>query len=132
MVGHLSAIPASGKCIAIANLWSPHCPAIPLPATCLQLVWTVGQSGHDIAVHADPGNWEVPSYVAKDFAEMFVNERAKVAKALNKPFILEETGKDVRPSSHNTSVTCQCLACLEAGYCSEYLGGAKIRFRCPC
>jgi hypothetical protein len=47
---------------------------------------------------ADPGDWRVPSYVAKDFAEKFIHERASMAKALNKPFILEETGKDVRLS----------------------------------
>lgn len=92
-----------------------HC----LPPVC-SLSGLLGSPKHDTAVHADPGNWEVPSYVAKDFAEMFVNERAKVAKALNKPFILEETGKDVRPSPHNASVTSQCLACLETGQCDEY------------
>ena len=46
---------------------------------------------------ADPGNWEVPSYVAADFATDFIHQRAKVAQAANKPFILEETGKAVRP-----------------------------------
>ena len=58
---------------------------------------------HDIkAAHervrprADPGNWQVPAYVASDFASMFVYERAQIAKAANKPFILEETGKEVR------------------------------------
>lgn len=45
--------------------------------------------------HADPGNWEVPAYVAGDFAKQFVYERAKIAHAQNKPFILEETGKGV-------------------------------------
>ncbi len=48
-------------------------------------------------LHADPGNWEVPYYVAADFATEFVYQRAKVAQAANKPFILEETGKAVRP-----------------------------------
>lgn len=47
-------------------------------------------------MHADPGNWQVPAYVASDFASMFVYERAQIAKAANKPFILEETGKEVR------------------------------------
>ncbi len=46
---------------------------------------------------ADPGNWEVPYYVAADFATDFVYQRAKIAQAANKPFILEETGKAVRP-----------------------------------
>ncbi len=46
-------------------------------------------------LHADPGNWQVPAYVASDFANMFVYERAQIAKAANKPFILEETGKEV-------------------------------------
>ena len=45
---------------------------------------------------ADPGNWEVPYYVAADFATDFIHQRAKVAQAANKPFILEETGKAVR------------------------------------
>ncbi len=44
--------------------------------------------------------------MAKDFAEMFVNERAKVAKALNKPFILEETGKDVISFPNTTRIAC--------------------------
>lgn len=88
---------------------------------------------HDSAVFADPGNWDVPSYVAKDFAEMFVNERAKIAKALNKPFILEETGKDVSPSLYSTSITSGCFACLEAGDCKS-VGSAKTGtlFSCAC
>jgi hypothetical protein len=45
--------------------------------------------------HADPGNWQVPAYVAGDFATQFVYERAKIAHAQNKPFIMEETGKGV-------------------------------------
>lgn len=44
---------------------------------------------------ADPGNWAVPAYVAADFATGYVYERAQIAKAANKPFILEETGKAV-------------------------------------
>ena len=46
--------------------------------------------------HADPGNWAVPYFVAADFATDFIYERAKVARAANKPFILEETGKAVK------------------------------------
>jgi hypothetical protein len=53
--------------------------------------------------HADPGNWEVPAYVAGDFATQFVYERAKIAHAQNKPFIMEETGKGV--SQQNISRT---------------------------
>ena len=45
---------------------------------------------------ADPGNWQVPPYVAADFANTFLYERAQIAQAQNKPWILEETGKDVR------------------------------------
>ncbi len=44
---------------------------------------------------ADPGNWGVPPYAAADFASSFVYERAQIARAQNKPFILEETGKEV-------------------------------------
>ena len=44
---------------------------------------------------ADPGNWQVPPYVAADFANTFLYERAQIAQAQNKPWILEETGKDV-------------------------------------
>lgn len=45
---------------------------------------------------ADPGNWQVPPYVAADFANTFLYKRAQIAHAQNKPWILEETGKDVR------------------------------------
>ena len=38
----------------------------------------------------------MPYYVAADFATDFIHQRAKVAQAANKPFILEETGKAVR------------------------------------
>ena len=37
--------------------------------------------------------------MAADFATDFVYQRAKVAQAANKPFILEETGKAVWPLS---------------------------------
>lgn len=58
---------------------------------------------------ADPGNWEVASYVAADFATDFIHQRAKVAQAANKPFILEETGKAVKPppTSSNACHNCQ-------------------------
>ena len=48
---------------------------------------------------ADPGNWGVPPYAAADFASNFVYERAQIARAQNKPFILEETGKEVGAAS---------------------------------
>ena len=41
-------------------------------------------------------------YKAKAFANQFIADRAAVAHAAGKPYILEETGKDVRPPFSNS------------------------------
>lgn len=56
---------------------------------------------------ADPGSWGIPAADVAEFANTFIYSRAQIAQALNKPFILEETGVDVRSSSH-------CLCHTEA------------------
>lgn len=45
---------------------------------------------------ADPGSWGIEARKAAAFANQFIADRAAVAHALGKPYILEETGKDVR------------------------------------
>ena len=45
---------------------------------------------------ADPGSWQIAAATAGDFANIFVYARAKVANAIGKPWILEETGMEVR------------------------------------
>ncbi len=45
---------------------------------------------------ADPGSWQIAAPVAGDFANIFLYARAKIANAVGKPWILEETGMEVR------------------------------------
>ena len=45
---------------------------------------------------ADPGSWQIAAPVAGDFANIFLYARAKIANAIGKPWILEETGMEVR------------------------------------
>ena len=45
---------------------------------------------------ADPGSWGIPAADAAAFANQFLNDRAAVAHMIGKPYILEETGMDVR------------------------------------
>ena len=47
---------------------------------------------------ADPGSWGIPADSVAEFANRFIYSRAQIAEATGKPFILEETGMDVRPS----------------------------------
>ena len=46
---------------------------------------------------ADPGSWNIPADSVVEFANSFIYTRAQIANAIGKPFILEETGMDVRP-----------------------------------
>ncbi len=53
-----------------------------------------------LCAHADPGSWGIPADSVAEFANSFIYSRAQIANAIGKPFILEETGMDVRlPSS---------------------------------
>ena len=45
-------------------------------------------------MHADPGSWGIPTAEFAAFANQFLNDRATVAHAAGKPYILEETGMD--------------------------------------
>jgi hypothetical protein len=54
--------------------------------------------------------------VAGDFAKHFVYERAKIAHAQNKPFIMEETGKGV---SQQSTMTCASFSAWNAGMISD-------------
>jgi mannan endo-1,4-beta-mannosidase len=47
-------------------------------------------------MHADPSNFGIPASSASAFLAAFISSRAAVAQAAGKPFILEETGMDVR------------------------------------
>ena len=47
-------------------------------------------------LHADPGSWQIPADSVAEFANSFIYSRAQIAHAIGKPFILEETGMDVR------------------------------------
>jgi mannan endo-1,4-beta-mannosidase len=44
--------------------------------------------------HADPGSWGIPTPNFASFANQFLADRAAVAHAAGKPYILEETGMD--------------------------------------
>ena len=46
---------------------------------------------------ADPGSWGIPADSVAEFANSFIYSRAQIANTIGKPFILEETGMDVRP-----------------------------------
>ena len=56
-----------------------------------------------LALHADPGSWQIPADSVAEFANTFIYSRAQIANAIGKPFILEETGMDVRSSCPSTS-----------------------------
>ncbi|CAL8463202.1 g2736 [Coccomyxa elongata] len=45
-------------------------------------------------VHVYPGSWGIPADSVAEFANSFIYSRAQIAKAIGKPFILEETGMD--------------------------------------
>ena len=45
---------------------------------------------------ADPSNWGFPSSIVQQFANTFLSDRAAVASAVGKPWVLEETGCNVR------------------------------------
>ncbi len=53
-----------------------------------------------LCAHADPGSWGIPADSAAEFANSFIYSRAQIANAIGKPFILEETGMDVRSLPH--------------------------------
>ena len=50
---------------------------------------------------ADPDNWAIQAYEFDWVNQNFIADRAAIAHAQNKPFIIEETGMQVRlaPSS---------------------------------
>lgn len=81
-----------------------------------------------VRLRADPGNWQVPAYVASDFASMFVYERAQIAKAANKPFILEETGKEVRPDRTMRPLVCISLFLSSRAVLKRAAGIAALVF----
>ena len=104
-----------------ANLADPniafgtaHCCEPPLPPMLLQLPcpdapaalqkvgwlpwplrWLLPEVAH-ACMRADPSNFGIPASSASAFLAAFISSRAAVAQALGKPFILEETGMDVR------------------------------------
>ena len=77
------------------SLSSDACSNVVLPANPCMLTDSVPNL-KVVEAFADPGSWGIPASAAGPFANEFLTDRAAVAHGLNKPYILEETGVDVR------------------------------------
>ena len=81
-------------------------------------------------LHADPQNFGVAASNAFAFMSSFISSRAAVANTLGKPFIVEETGMDVRRPTALLSpfMRPQVLACMASAALLATAGSAWAAF----
>ena len=62
------------------------------------------KSIHEACAGSDPGSWGIAAASSGDFAYGYLDKCAAVARAANKPWILEEVGSQVRAQPNAEAV----------------------------